>query len=165
MTTVSARRVGSRPWWVSSSVLKWALATEWGVGIGSAGGSGEMLLRGDLPVLGLLGDRMLAELARRDGATPAFAECSEFMEAFRSRVGVADRDGGAMEAEELRSGLRMALPGRGVLGERSAAGGRGLAPAGREERGDLAGEEVEVVMVRRFKDCARSPSPWGPSLL
>jgi hypothetical protein len=123
MTTVSARRVGSGPWWVSSSVLKWALATEWGVGIGSAGSSGEMLLRGDLPVLGLLGDRMLAELARRDGATPPLAECSEFMEAFRSRVGVADRDGGAMETEELRSGLRMALLGRGVLGERSATGG------------------------------------------
>jgi hypothetical protein len=138
MTTVSARRVGSGLLWcMSSSARKWALATEWGVGeCFGGGGSGDMLRRGDLPDLGLLGDRTLAELARRDGGTP-LAEWSEFIEAFLSKVGVADRDD--------------TLLGSGELGDFS----------GREARGVLAGEDV--VMVRPCRDRARSPS-W-PSLL
>jgi hypothetical protein len=121
-----------------------------------------MLLRGDLPDLGLLGDRMLAALGRRDGVTP-LAEWSEFMEAFRSKVGVAEREDGTTEAEELRRGLRIALLGRGELGDLSATGLSGLGPAGRAERGVLAGDDV--VMVKRCKDCARSPSPSCPPLL
>lgn len=132
--------------------------------MGFSGNSGDMLLRGDLPDLGLLGDKMLAELARRDGVTP-LTECSEFMDAFLSRVGVADRDDGATEAEELRRGLRMALLGRGELGDFSAAGLSGLGAAGRGERGVLALAGDDVVMVRRFRDCARSPSlSWMPLL-
>ena len=116
---------------------------------------------------------MLAALARRDGVTP-LEEWSEFMEAFRSKVGVAERDEGATEADELRRGLRMALPGRGELGElrlrlilsTTGLGGlSGFGAAARGERGVLAGEEVAgEVMARRFKDCARSPSPPGTSL-
>ena len=135
-----------------------------------------MLRRGDLPDLDWLGDKMLAALARRDGVTP-LEEWSEFMDAFRSKVGVADRDEGATEADELRRGLRMALPGRGELGElrlrlrltlstTGLSGLSGFGAAGRGERGVLAGEDAAgVVMARRFKDCARSPAPPGTSLL
>jgi len=124
-----------------------------------------MLLSGDLPDLGLGDEGRWAKLARRDGpgVTP-LAECSEFMEAFRRRVGVAERDGGATEADELRKGLRMALPGRGELGGWSAVALSGLGAAGRPERGVLAGDDG--AMVRRFSDCASSPSPsWASPLL
>jgi hypothetical protein len=92
-------------------------------------------------------------------------EWSEFIDAFRSKVGVADREDGTTEADVLRRGLRIALLGRGEFGDRewSATGFRGVGPAGRAERGVLSGEDV--AMVRRFKDCASSPSPSRPSLV
>jgi hypothetical protein len=65
--------VGSGPWWIAISALKWSLATDWGVGMGFSGSSGEILRRGDLPDLTLVGDPIWAKLERRDGATP-FAE-------------------------------------------------------------------------------------------
>lgn len=85
------------------------------------------------------------ELARRGGATP-FEEWREFREAFRRRVGVEERDRFPLVAEGALRGLLRALPGRGVLGERSTAG--------LYVRGDLAGEPSE----RCFNDCARSLS-------
>lgn len=131
--------------------------------MGFSGISGDMLLRGDLADLVLLGVGMFAELARRDGVIP-LTEWREFIDALRNRVGVADRDDGTTEADVLRRGLRIALLGRGEFGDRewSATGFRGVGPAGRAERGVLAGEEV--AMVRRFKDCAKSPSPPRPPL-
>src|SRR5512140_3589332 len=93
---------------------------------GLGGSSGDGSRSGDL------GDKRLTELARRGGATP-LDECSEFSEAFLSRVGVAERDE-----------LRMELPGRGVLGERLTAGFRGPETSGLGDRGPLAGDEVEM---------------------
>jgi len=102
----------------------------------------------------------LAELERRGGATP-FAEWSEFRDAFRSKVGVPERDGVPLANEPLR-GLRIELPGRGVLGDlvdcltAPGAGGRG-------DRGVLAGEDVERDSL--FRDWARSLSSGGPPAL
>lgn len=76
---------------------------------------------------------------------------------------MADLEDGPAEAEALRSGLRIALLGRGVRGEMSATGLRGLEAAAREGRGVPAGEDV--VMVKRCRDWARSLSPSRPSLL
>lgn len=61
------------------------------------------------------------ELARRGGATP-FEEWREFREAFRSRVGVEERDRFPLAVKGAFRGLLRALPGRGVLGDRSTAG-------------------------------------------
>jgi hypothetical protein len=94
--------------------LKWALATDSAVAAGFSGDSGDRL-RGDLGVV-----MMWTELARRCGATP-LAEWSEFIEAFLSSVGVAERDGEWFEVEPF-SGPRMALAGRGELGDRDTAG-------------------------------------------
>jgi hypothetical protein len=107
----------------------------------------------------LLGDKMLAELERRDGVTP-LAECSEFMDAFRSKAGEAERVDGTVEAEALRRGLRMALPGRGEMGDLSATGLSGLGAAGREAGGVPVGP-----MVKRSRDFARPPSPSSCLLL
>jgi hypothetical protein len=99
---------------------------------------------------------MLAELARRGGATP-FAECSEFRDAFRNSVGVPERDGVPLAVAPFK-GLRMELPGRGVLGD-LIVGLTDPEARGRGERGDLAGEAVE--MDNWFKDWARSLASVG----
>lgn len=149
---------------MSSSALKWSLATEWGVGMGFSGISGDKLRRGDRPdlaLLTLLEERMLAVLLRRDGVIP-LPECSEFMDALRSRVGVLERDEDeTTEAEVLRSGLRIALSGRLAVGDWSVTCLGGADPVGRAERGVLVGEEV--AMDRRWRDWAKFPSLW-PSL-
>jgi hypothetical protein len=99
---------------------------------------------------------MLAELERRGGATPLLAEWSEFRDAFRSRVGVPERDGVPIAVEPLR-GLRIELPGRGVLGDLIVCL-REPEARGRGERGDLAGEDVDVEIDSWFRDWAKSPS-------
>lgn len=111
--------------------------------------SGELLPSGDR------GERRLAELARRDGAAP-LKECNEFSEAFRRSVGVPERDGVVPLAEAPLRGFRIELPGRGVLGDLVTEGLKGPAVSGLEERGDFAGEAVD--MASWFKDCTRSPS-------
>lgn len=103
------------------------------------------------------GDRILAELARRGGATP-LAEWSEFIDAFLRSVGVPEPVGVA----PLLSGLRIALAGRGVLGDLLILGLRGLAVAlGRRERGEeLAPGEVE--MDSCLRECDRlSPAAFS----
>ena len=136
------------------------LARSWAVGGGGLSGiSGDKLRRGDLGPRA--GDKTLIELARRGGATP-LTEWSEFMDAFLSKLGVADREGGRSDAEadaeDAWSGLRMPLLGRGVLDDRT--GGRGceccwlfgLRAGGREERrpdladeGETEGDGIGVV--------------------
>lgn len=76
-----------------------------------------MLVFGDR---GIVVDRF-TELARRGGTTP-FEEWRELREAFRSRVGVEERDRFPLAVDGAFKGLRRALPGRGVLGDRSTAG-------------------------------------------
>jgi hypothetical protein len=68
----------------------------------------------------MVADRF-TELARRGGATP-LEEWREFNEAFRSKVGVADREWVPFVVEGALRGLRRALLGRGLLGDRSTAG-------------------------------------------
>lgn len=153
MTIVSEGAAASGPWWVASSVLKWSLAIELAVG----GGGGRAISGGAAP-RGDLGARILAELERRRGVTPLLAECSELRDAFLRSVGVAEREGGPLEPWR---GLRMELPGRGVLGDR---GGVGLSEvevvAGLGERAGLTGDGVEVERQREswWRDCARSRS-------
>lgn len=62
-----------------------------------------------------------------------------------------------MEVDDLRKGLRIALAGRGELGELSAIELRGPGGTVRRPRDVLAGGDV--VIVKRFRDCASSPSP------
>jgi len=86
------------------------------------------------------------------------------MDALRSRVGpgVRERDGVPLAVDPFR-GLRIELPGRGVLGD-LVAGLTEPGASGRGERGDLAGEAVEI--DNWFRDWARSLSSVGrPPLL
>lgn len=115
-------------------------------GRGGAGGSGDILRRGDLR-LADDGDLRLMELARRGGATP-LAEWRELSDAFRSRVGVAEREGVPFGEGWPFKGLRRGQPGRGELGFSTVELNR---------RGeDLVGDEVERESC--FRDWARSLS-------
>lgn len=87
----------------------------------------------------------LIELERRGGATP-LAECRELSDAFRSKVGVPEREGVTFGEGWPFKGLRRAWLGRGEV--RFSVELR--------RRGDLAGDEVE--RERCFKDWARSLS-------
>lgn len=90
--------------------------------------------------------------------TPLLAECSELRDAFRRRVGVAEREGVPLEPWR---GLRMELPGRGVLGDRGGVGLREVeAVEGLGERAGLTGDGVEVEREREswWRDWARSRS-------
>lgn len=153
MTIVSLGAAASGPWCVASSVLKWSLAIELAVG----GGGGRAISGGAAP-RGDLGARILAELERRRGVTPLLAECSELRDAFLRRVGVAEREGVPLEPWR---GLRMELPGRGVLGDRGGVGLREVVVVeGLGERAGLTGDGVEVEREREswWRDCARSRS-------
>jgi hypothetical protein len=137
--------------------------------------SGEMLRRGEGPVLGLedevddAEETRLARLARREGVGP-LVECSEVMEALRIRAGVPERDEGATEAEALRIGVRTAPAVRGEAGEAAerSASLRGLGPVverpGRGVLVDAGDEVVDVDIVMRLRDCDRASSPSRPSL-
>jgi len=109
------------------------------------------------------GESRLEELDRRSGATP-FAEWSEFIDAFLSSAGVADRDGVPLAAKAPLRGLRNALPGRGVLGDLAAVGFRGLEWLvdiwGLGERGGFAGEGDGdgLAIERRLRDWRRERS-------
>jgi hypothetical protein len=85
-------------------------------GGGGRGGSGELVARI------AVGD-MLVELERRRGVT-LFAECSEFIDALRSKVGVADpeRDSRPFEEEAPLKGPREAVLTPMAEGDRSTAG-------------------------------------------
>ncbi len=88
----------------------------------------------------------LTELARRGGATP-LTECSEFSEALRSSVGVADRERSRPLADDEAPfrGLRGAPPPRllATLGERLIEG-RKEEPVEVEGRGESRGEDRET---------------------
>src|SRR6266699_3543538 len=90
-------------------------------------------------------DERLTELARRGGATP-LAECSEFREALRSRVGVAER-----ESRPFSSGLRGAPRLLATLGDRCMEGLKPELGLG-EDVGDLAGEDVASESCFRESD-------------
>ncbi len=144
-----------------------------GAGLGrgddSAVVGADTLLRGDRSDEG---DLRLTELARRGGPGPAEVECSEFSEALRSRVGVAERESRPLAPGPPFKGLRGVPPAwlLATLGDRLTAGlkeaeaaiGGGLG----EERGDLAGEDDDDEAARDscFRDCERSESPL-PSVL
>lgn len=143
------------PWWAASSALKCSFATDSAVRAGLGGISGEGSRRGDL------GDKRFTELARR-GATP-FAECKELRDAFRSKVGVAEREGVRFEGAPFR-GLRMELAGRGVLGDLTVGGLNEAEVDGRGERWAFDGEEP-VDMASSWRDRASSFSAApAPSL-
>lgn len=117
-----------------------------------------MLLSGDLA--DRLGGEWLEELARRDGATP-LTEWSEFMDAFLSRVGVAEREVEPAQTDALRRGARIALRGRGAMDDGlSTTSWRWPGGAGQGERGDVPGGDVDS--LRCLSDWARSAAP-GPA--
>lgn len=90
--------------------------------------------------------------------TPLLAECSELRDAFLRRVGVAEREGVPLEPWR---GLRMELPGRGVLGDRGGVGLREVEVVeGLGERAGLTGDGVGVEREREswWRDWARSRS-------
>lgn len=93
-----------------------------------------MLRRGDFR-LADDGDMRCIELDRRGGATP-LAECRELRDAFRSNVGVAEREGVLPFGDGWPfRGLRIGQPGRGELGVSTVELNR---------RGDdLVGDDVE----------------------
>ncbi len=139
-------------WWASSSAAKKVLAMEAAVG-GGGGVISSIASDGELPKgeRRAEGDMRWTELARRGGATP-LAECSEFSEALRSSVGVAER-----ESRPPLRGLRGPPRLLATLGERLMVVEEvlGLAGDGRgEERGDLTGEERERESCLR--ECDRS---------
>lgn len=159
MTTVSDSTLAFselelEPWRKLSSSLKKSAAMEAAVCVGVgvrcsdiSGGEVEVVRNGDRGMVG-----MKTELARRGGTMPPFEDCREFSDAFRSSVGVAEREWGPLLLAEDGpfKGLRRALPGRGLLGDRLTAGLNG--------RGDLAGDGEDVVRDSCFKDCAKSLS-------
>lgn len=148
MTIVSASPDTNEPWCSASSFLKYEAATVLAVctGRAGAGGSGDMLRRGDFR-LADDGDMRLIELERRGGATP-LAECRELSDAFRSSVGVAEREGGPFGEGWPFKGLRRAQLGRGELGFSTVELNR---------RGEaLVGDAVERESC--FRDWARSLS-------
>ncbi len=88
------------------------------------------------------------ELARRGGTTP-FAECNEFSEALRRRVGVADRESRPLVLGGLR-GLRGAPRLLATLGDRLMEVLKAEEVDGREdERGDLVEEAIESSLRER----------------
>lgn len=143
---VSAGRLDSSACSSSSSSRKCVLAMPLAVGGGGREGSDEKEAReGE-------GD-MLFEVDRRGGATP-LADCSEFMEAFRKRVGVAERESRllALAPKDMREEDR-ALSAEGdrstaglyeLLGERAGAGG--------------VDADGEVESDSPWRDCSSCPS-------
>ena len=122
---------------MASSAWKYSLATDSAVTGGFGGISGDLGASGDR------GDRTVAELARRIGAAP-FAGRRTFSEAFRSRVGVPEREG-VRWAEGGLSGVRVVVvTAWGVLGDRGRAAG-----GSRGEPGGLAGDEAEMDICLR----------------
>lgn len=108
---MSAARLLSSLCSCSSSPRKCVLAMALAVGGGGREGSGELGVRE------AVGD-ILPEGDRRGGATP-LAEWREFSEAFRRRVGVAERDSRPLLLKEL---LREAARMLSAEGDRSTAG-------------------------------------------
>lgn len=98
---------------------------------------------------------ILPEVDRRGGATP-LTECSEFMEAFRRRVGVAERESRPLEGPALRLREDGDLFSPRAEGDRSTAG-LYVELGERAGGGGVAAEgEVERESCRR--DCRSSPS-------
>jgi hypothetical protein len=152
MTTVSAERVGVGPWRVFSSAFKQSLAMLAGVR-GIFGGNGAS------PV----GDSAWLELERRKGgygAETPFAECNEFIDAFRCKFGV---EGFCIRlfgpAEGLREGTRRR--GAGDWDERREGGPRGV--LGSSRSGDFGAGSWDIESFSR--DRARSLSSGGAVLV
>lgn len=159
MTTVSAATLEPSPWCKSSSALKYAFAMEAAVTAGSSSISGVMLPSGDRSAEG---DMRFAELARRGGATP-LAECREFKDAFRSRVGVAERESRPFDPRLPFKGLRGAPRLLATLGDRLMVGLAAEAGLG-EERGDLTGEGLPD-KESCLRVCDKSVSAFRPLLM
>lgn len=102
---------------------------------------------------------MLAEVERRGGATP-LTECSELRDAFRRRVGVAERESRPLEgpARRLREDGDLLSPR--AEGDRSTAGL--YVELGERARGGGVAAEGEVERESCRRDCRSSPSDALP---
>src|SRR3569833_1159417 len=154
MTIASAGDDEFSPWWWASSALKQELAMDAAVTGGFSGISGVMALRGDRSDEG---DMRFTELARRGGATP-LAECRELREAFRRRVGVAERESRPFGVEEPFRGLRGAPRKLATLGERLSEGLTEVEEGRGDERGDRTGDDVASDSCLRESESSDSAS-------